>query len=74
MGVGERLGSSYDQWMNVPHTPPVFAGIELGGTKVFAVLGRGDEIIDRMVVATTTPEETLGAVVELAAQHIAESR
>lgn len=46
-----------------PH-PPIFAGIELGGTKVVAILGRGDEIIDRMMVATTTAEATLGAVSE----------
>jgi fructokinase len=50
--------------MAAPHTPPVFAGIELGGTKVVAVLGRGEEIIDRMMVATTTPAVTLGAVEE----------
>jgi fructokinase len=45
-------------------SPPLVAGIELGGTKVVVVLGRGDEIIDRMVVATTTAEATLGTVGE----------
>lgn len=35
------------------------AGIELGGTKSIAILGRGREIVDRRVVHTTTPAETL---------------
>ena len=38
------------------------AGVELGGTKSVAVLGRGNEIVDRIVVPTTTPRETLRAL------------
>lgn len=40
------------------------AGIELGGTKSLAVLARGTEILDRARFATTTPGETLGALVD----------
>ncbi len=42
----------------------IVAGVELGGTKSIAVIGRGREIIDRFRVDTTTPEETLGALAE----------
>ncbi len=41
---------------------PLIAGVELGGTKTIAVLGRGSKILDRFQVATTTPSETLGAI------------
>lgn len=51
----------------------IFAGIELGGTKAIAVLARGDHIVDRITVPTTTPDETLGALAgwlaELAARQ-----
>ena len=46
------------------------AGVELGGTKSIAVIGRGDTIVDRFRVPTTTPDETLGAL----AQKLAEWR
>jgi len=37
-----------------------YAGVELGGTKCVALLARGPEdIIDRAVIPTTSPEETL---------------
>jgi len=39
-----------------------FAGIELGGTKAIAVLARGDMIVERHVIPTTTPEKTLAAL------------
>jgi fructokinase len=40
-----------------------YAGIELGGTKCVAILGRGPgELLDRQVVSTTDPERTLGAL------------
>lgn len=39
------------------------AGIELGGTKALAVLARGSEILASARFATTTPDETLGALV-----------
>jgi fructokinase len=42
----------------------LFAGVELGGTKSIAVLSAGREILDRHVVATTTPDATLGALAE----------
>ena len=41
---------------------PRFAGIELGGTKAIAVLAEGDRIVDRTVIATTRPHETLSAL------------
>jgi fructokinase len=48
----------------------LLAGVELGGTKAIAVLGRDREILDRVVVPTTTPAETIGAL----AARIAEWR
>lgn len=42
-----------------------YAGVELGGTKCVVLLARGpDEVIARETVATTSPEETLGAIAE----------
>jgi fructokinase len=42
---------------------PLYAGVELGGTKCIAVLAREPhEIIVRETVPTTSPEETLGAL------------
>jgi len=42
---------------------PLIAGVELGGTKVICILATGpDDVRDRVVIATTTPDETLGAV------------
>ena len=40
------------------------AGIELGGTKALAVLARGNEILASARFATTTPNETLGVLVD----------
>lgn len=43
----------------------LFAGVELGGTKCICTLARSpDEILEQETVATTTPEETLGAIEE----------
>ncbi|MEP7130010.1 MAG: ROK family protein [Sphingomicrobium sp.] len=40
-----------------------YAGVELGGTKCVVILARGpDAILARETVATTSPEETLGAI------------
>lgn len=40
-----------------------YAGIELGGTKCIAILGRGPgELLARQVVSTTDPEQTLEAL------------
>jgi fructokinase len=42
---------------------PLFAGVELGGTKCVCLLASApDAIVERVVIATTTPEETLGAI------------
>ncbi|VXC82280.1 ROK family protein [Sphingomonas sp. AX6] len=39
------------------------AGVELGGTKCVALLGSGpDDVIDRLRVPTTTPDETLSVL------------
>jgi fructokinase len=46
----------------VSATEPLIAGVELGGTKTIAVIGRGTEILDRVQVHTTTPAETIGAI------------
>ncbi len=41
----------------------IFAGVELGGTKCVAILANDAEnVLARKVVATTSPEETLGKV------------
>ncbi len=40
----------------------IVAGVELGGTKSIAVIGRGREILAQCRVPTTTPAETLGAL------------
>ncbi|WP_419827469.1 ROK family protein [Sphingomonas sp.] len=45
-----------------------FAGVELGGTKTVAVLGRDRDIVDRLTVPTTTPAETLAAVADRLAE------
>lgn len=42
----------------------VVAGIELGGTKVCLVLGRGTAILDRARIATANPDDTLAATVD----------
>ncbi len=42
----------------------LFGGLETGGTKCVCVVGEGQTIRERHVVPTTTPEETLNAVVE----------
>jgi fructokinase len=39
--------------------PKILAGIELGGTRTVAVLGRGTEIFERVRFPTTSPKETL---------------
>ncbi len=47
------------------HMRNVFGGIEGGGTKFVLLLGTGpDDVVDETHVPTTTPEETLGRVVE----------
>ena len=46
-------------------TPPLIAGVELGGTKVFVLRARGTEIVERLLVPTTTPDATLAAVQDI---------
>jgi fructokinase len=42
---------------------PIYAGVELGGTKCVVILARGpEEVIEREVILTTTPEATLEAI------------
>jgi fructokinase len=42
---------------------PLFAGVELGGTKCVCTLAQGpDAIVDQRTVPTTTPSETLPAI------------
>jgi fructokinase len=41
------------------------AGVELGGTKCVATLAEGRAVLDQAQVATTGPEETLGALAAL---------
>ena len=41
----------------------VYAGVELGGTKCVAVLCSGpDNVMEREVIPTTRPDETLGKI------------
>jgi fructokinase len=41
----------------------IYAGVELGGTKSVVILARGpDDVVAREVIATTSPDETLGAI------------
>lgn len=53
-------------------TEPLIAGVELGGTKVFVLRARGTEIVERLLVPTTTPGATLGAVREILTRWQAE--
>lgn len=43
------------------------AGLELGGTKGIAVLAAGERIVERVVVPTTTPAETLEPLLDAVA-------
>lgn len=43
---------------------PVVAGVELGGTKSFAVLAQGRTLLDRVRVPTTDPSSTLDALAD----------
>ncbi len=44
---------------------PLLAGVEAGGTKVLALLGTGpDDTVAELRIPTTTPEETIGAIVD----------
>ena len=49
-------------------TAPILAGVELGGTKTIVVLARGGAIVERVRIATATPDETLGQVAAQLAQ------
>lgn len=44
---------------------PLFAGVELGGTKCVATLASGPQaVVEQVTVPTTTPDETLPAILE----------
>ncbi|QGP80663.1 ROK family protein [Sphingobium sp. CAP-1] len=47
---------------------PLVAAVELGGTKIFVLRARGQEIFERVMIPTTTPQETLGMARELLAR------
>lgn len=47
---------------------PLYAGVELGGTKAIAVLGEGTRLIDRFQLPTTTPGDTLTRLAERLAE------
>ena len=46
-----------------------FAGVELGGTKAIAVVWRDGRIVDRVVVPTGDPQQTLAALGDWLAEH-----
>jgi fructokinase len=44
---------------------PLLAAVEAGGTKVLALLATGpDDTVAELIIPTTTPDETIGAVVD----------
>lgn len=47
----------------------VFAGVELGGTKAIAVVWREGQIVDRIVVPTAEPQQTIAALGDWLAGH-----
>ena len=48
----------------------LFGGVEAGGTKIVCAVGTGpDAVLDRIVIPTTTPDETLGRVAGYFAAH-----
>jgi len=54
----------------VADTPKLFGGIEAGGTKFNCVLGWApDQVVSRARFPTTTPEETLAAVIDFFARE-----
>lgn len=51
---------------------PMLAAVELGGTKIWVLRARGRDILDRVTVPTTTPDETLGQAVAVLKRWYAE--
>ena len=47
----------------------VFAGVELGGTKAIAVVWRAGRIVDRVVVPTADPPQTIASLGDWLAAH-----
>ena len=54
--------------MTDPAPSPVLAGVELGGTKLCLVVGRGREILDSERLPTGQPAETLAAAAAILAR------
>jgi fructokinase len=51
---------------------PLLAAVEAGGTKVLALLATGpDDTVAEMIIPTTTPGETIGAVVDFFSTQVA---
>lgn len=44
------------------------AGVELGGTKAIVVVADGLDIVERVTIPTTTPDETLGRAIDVLAK------
>jgi fructokinase len=60
---GGRNRTMREDIITAPSTERPLAGIELGGTKCVCTLAHGPgAVIDRHVVPTTTPDETLSAI------------
>ena len=54
---------------SLPADAPVFAGVELGGTKGIAIVWQWGRIVDRVLVPTTDPRRTLGMLGDWLANH-----
>ncbi|WP_219894829.1 ROK family protein [Aquisediminimonas profunda] len=49
------------------------AGIELGGTKAIAALARQGQILEQIALPTTSPDETIGSLLDILSRWNAES-
>ncbi|MEJ7925707.1 ROK family protein [Sphingobium sp. AN641] len=61
---GFALGWFVDAWLedgSMEHADRI-AGVELGGTKAIALVAQAGRVVERLVVPTTDPAQTLGAL------------